>query len=69
VEKKPKFNHGETVYIKATGSSAREGPYKIERAVPNSENTAFSFTLCDFETLATAKDGREFLARELERET
>jgi hypothetical protein len=68
VEKNPKFKFGQIVYIRATGSSAREGPYKIERVVPDSGNTAFRFKLCDFETFATAKDGREFSAGELERE-
>jgi hypothetical protein len=68
VEKKPKFKFGQIVYIRATGSSAREGPYKIERVVPDSGNTTFRFTLCDFETFARAKDGRAFSARELELE-
>ena len=66
MEKIPKFQHDKLVYIRATGSSAREGPYKIEKIVLGFANTASRFTLCDSQTNVTAKDGREFSATELE---
>lgn len=66
--KTPKFTHGQIVYIRATDSSVREGPYQIETAVLDSGKTTFRFTLCDCETKATAKDGRGFSAWELEGE-
>jgi hypothetical protein len=57
------FRVGDLVYIRATANAARDGPYKVERVLPESRK----FTLCDVESDISAKDGKEFSADELER--
>ncbi|KAI1311119.1 hypothetical protein F5Y03DRAFT_321763 [Xylaria venustula] len=60
---KPEFKHNEIVYIRASGDSPREGPYRIERVLSGERK----FILCDFiDPLITAKGGRAFEAQELE---
>ena len=60
-EQKPKFKLGQVVYIRPSGGSPRDGPYKIEKVI-----SKVKFTLCDVGTNQTAKDGREFGVEELE---
>jgi len=54
------FYPGDKVYIKASATSAREGPYLVEKAVGNE-----TYTLSDL-TGRTAKDGAEVKGADLE---